>query len=134
MDGRKLEAARVEKAAAALPAVLARAGKNPLVVLESNVRVVYWAADVLEAAGAEMPLAHPLGVKAFSYRRVQNDERDAADLADLTRMGRLRRRGSARAQVRALREVVRGTGTSWSGSGPRARTRCMRYWPSAGSR
>ncbi|MBV9023592.1 MAG: IS110 family transposase, partial [Streptomycetaceae bacterium] len=36
-----------------------------------------------------MHLAHPLGVKAFSYRRVKNDERDAADLADLLRMGRL---------------------------------------------
>jgi len=32
-------------------------------------------------------LAHPLGVKAFEYRRVKNDERDAADLADLLRMG-----------------------------------------------
>ena len=39
--------------------------------------------------GAEVHLAHPLGVKAFSYRRVKNDERDAADLADLLRMGRL---------------------------------------------
>ena len=25
-------------------------------------------------------LAHPLGVKAFTYRRVKNDQRDAADL------------------------------------------------------
>jgi hypothetical protein len=25
-------------------------------------------------------LAHPLGVKMFSLRRVKNDERDAADL------------------------------------------------------
>ena len=30
-------------------------------------------------------------MKAFSYRRVKNDERDAADLADLLRMGRLSR-------------------------------------------
>ena len=51
----------------------------------------YWAADVLEAAGAEVHLAHPLGVKAFTYRRVKNDERDAADLADLLRMGLLPR-------------------------------------------
>ena len=36
-----------------------------------------------------MHLAHPLGVKAFEYRRVKNDERDAKDLADLLRMGRL---------------------------------------------
>ena len=49
----------------------------------------YWAADTLAAAGAEVHLAHPLGVKAFTYRRVKNDERDAADLADLLRMGRL---------------------------------------------
>ena len=49
----------------------------------------YWAADVLEAAGAEVHLAHPPGVKAFTYRRVKNDERDAADLADLLRMGKL---------------------------------------------
>jgi len=30
-----------------------------------------------------------LGVKAFEYRRVKNDVRDAADLADLLRMGSL---------------------------------------------
>jgi transposase len=52
-------------------------------------------------------LAHPLGVKAFSYRRVKNDERDAADLADLARMGRLPEAWIAPPQVRALREVVR---------------------------
>jgi len=43
----------------------------------------------LAAAGAEVHLAHPLGVKAFTCRRVKNDERDAADLADVLRMGRL---------------------------------------------
>ena len=33
----------------------------------------YWAADTLAAAGAEVHLAHPLGVKAFAYRRVKNE-------------------------------------------------------------
>ena len=33
-----------------------------------------------------MHLAHPLGVKAFEYRRVKNDERDDRDLADLLRI------------------------------------------------
>ena len=33
----------------------------------------YWAADALAAAGAEVHLAHPAGVKAFSHRRVKND-------------------------------------------------------------
>jgi transposase len=49
----------------------------------------YWAADVLSDAGAGVHLAHPLGIKGFAYRRVKNDERDAADLADLLRMDRL---------------------------------------------
>jgi transposase len=30
----------------------------------------YWAADVLAEAGANVHLAHPLGVKGFAYRRV----------------------------------------------------------------
>jgi len=85
-DGRKLETARIENSPAALRAVIARAGKNPQVVVEATYGW-YWAVDVLEAAGAEVHLAHPLGVKAFSYRRVKN-ERDCADLADLLRMGR----------------------------------------------
>jgi len=106
MDGRKLGTARIENGPAALRRELAKAGRNPLVVLEATYGW-YWAADVLEQSGAEVHLAHPLGVKAFSYRRVKNDERDAADLADLLRMGRLPEAWIAPAQVRALREVVR---------------------------
>jgi transposase len=52
-------------------------------------------------------LAHPLGVKGFAYRRVKNDERDAADLADLLRMGRLPEAWVAPPAVRQLREMVR---------------------------
>jgi transposase len=52
-------------------------------------------------------LAHPLGVKAFSYRRVKNDERDAADLVDLLRMGRLPEAWAAPPAVRELPEAVR---------------------------
>src|SRR6266498_2672003 len=72
MDGRKLETARIANSPAALRAVLARCGKNPLVVLEATYGW-YWAADVLAEAGAEVHLAHPLGVRAFSCRRVKND-------------------------------------------------------------
>ncbi len=67
----------------------------------------YWAADALEAAGARVHLAHPLGVKAFEYRRVKNDFRDAADLADLLRMGRLPEAWIAPPATRELRELVR---------------------------
>lgn len=67
----------------------------------------YWAADALEASGAHGHLAHPLGIKGFSYRRVKNDVRDAADLADLLRMGRLPEAYLAPPAVRELRELVR---------------------------
>ena len=43
----------------------------------------------------------------FSYRRVKNDERDAADLADLLRMGRLPEAWIAPPATRELRELVR---------------------------
>ena len=67
---------------------MSRAGESPQVVLEATYGW-YWAADALAELGATVNLAHPLGVQAFSYRRVKNDQRDAADLADLLRMGRL---------------------------------------------
>jgi len=106
MDGRKLETARIENSPAAVRAVLARCGQRPLVVLEATYGW-YWAADVLEEAGAEVHLAHPLGVRAFAYRRVKNDERDAADLADLLRAGLLPEAWIAPPEIRAVREVVR---------------------------
>lgn len=105
-DGRRLGTARITNSPAELRRELARAGKSPRVVLEATYGW-YWAADTLAAAGAEVHLAHPLGVKAFSYRRVKNDERDAADLADLLRMGRLPEAWIAPAEVRELRELTR---------------------------
>ena len=71
-DGRRLGTVRITNSPAELRAQIARAGKNPKVVLEATYGW-YWAADTLAAAGAEVHLAHPLGVKAFSYRRVKND-------------------------------------------------------------
>jgi len=105
-DGRKLGTARITNSPAALRKEIARAGQHPRVVLEATYGW-YWAADVLEAAGAEVHLAHPLGVKAFTYRRVKNDERDSADLADLLRMGRLPEAWIAPREVRELRELTR---------------------------
>jgi transposase len=81
-------------------------GEEPEVVLEATYGW-YWAADVLAEAGASVHLAHPLGVKGFAYRRVKNDERDASDLADLLRMGRLPQAWIAPPEVRELREQVR---------------------------
>jgi transposase len=105
-DGRKLETARIDNSPAALRSVLARAGESPRVVVEATYGW-YWAADTLAVAGAEVHLAHPLGVKAFTYRRVKNDQKDATDLADLLRMGRLAEAWVAPPQVRELRELTR---------------------------
>src|SRR5436305_12267640 len=105
-DGRKLETARITNSPGELRRVIARAGKRPKVVLEATYGW-YCAADTLAAAGAQVHLAHPLGVKAFACRRVKNDEKDAADLADLLRMGRLPEGWIAPGAIRELRELTR---------------------------
>ena len=66
----------------------------------------YWATDLLEELGCKVHLAHPLG-NNWGNRRVKNDTRDAEDLADLLRLGRLAEAWSAPPEVRELRELVR---------------------------
>jgi hypothetical protein len=83
-----LETVRISNDPESLARVMARAGEGPQVVLEATYGW-YWAADALSDLGAQVHLAHPSGVKAFSYRRVKNDVRDATDLVDRLRMGRL---------------------------------------------
>jgi transposase len=104
--GRRLETVRVDNDPIALANEIAKAGEHPEVVLEATYGW-YWAVDVLQEQGAVVHLAHPLGVKGFAYRRVKNDERDAADLADLLRMGRLPQAWIAPPATRELREQVR---------------------------
>jgi transposase len=104
--GQRLETVRITNDPQRLAEVMARAGEAPEVVLEATYGW-YWAADALAELGAGVHLAHPLGVKAFSYRRVKNDERDAEDLADLLRMGRLPEAWIAPPATRELRELVR---------------------------
>ena len=70
--GERLETVRISNDPEYLRAVMARAGETPEVVLEATYGW-YWAADTLAELGAKVHLAHPLGVKAFSYRRVKND-------------------------------------------------------------
>lgn len=104
--GERLEMVRIANDPDYLRQVMARAGEAPEVVLEATYGW-YWAVDTLAELGASVHLAHPLGVKMFSYRRVKNDERDAADLADLLRMGRLPEAWIAPLAVRELRGWVR---------------------------
>jgi transposase len=56
--------------------------------------------------GLNVHLAHPLG-NEWGNRRVKNDERDANDLVDLLRLGRLAEAWIAPPEVRELREMVR---------------------------
>ena len=81
------------------------AGENPEIVLEACYGW-YWAVDLLEELGCNVHLAHPLG-NNWGNRRVKNDTRDAEDLADLLRLGRLAEAWIAPPEVRELRELVR---------------------------
>jgi transposase len=101
--GEHLETVRILNDRDSLAEVMSRAGESPEVVLEATYGW-YWAADALAELGATVHLAHPLGVKAFSYRRVKNDQRD---LADLLRMGRLPHAWISPPETRELRELVR---------------------------
>jgi transposase len=105
-QGERLEAVRFTNDREILAAQISKAGSSPRVVVEATYGW-YWAVDTLLAAGAQVHLAHPLGVKGFGYRRVKNDVRDASDLADLLRMGRLPEAWIAPPEVRELRELVR---------------------------
>ena len=125
--GEALETIRISNDVEMLGRVTARAGEAPKVVLEATYGW-YWAADALSAMGASVHLAHPLGVKAFEYRRVKNDERDAADLADLLRMGRLPEAWIAPPATRELRELVRQR-AKLVGLRSSVSARCMRCWP-----
>jgi hypothetical protein len=106
VEGEQLGVVRIANDPLTLGLEIAKAGECPEVVLEATYGW-YWAADVLAEAGARVHLAHRLGIKGFTYRRVKNDVRDAADLADLLRMGRLPEAWIAPPATRELRELVR---------------------------
>lgn len=104
-EGEALDTVRIDNDPVTLAAEVAKAGPAPDVILEATYGW-YWAADVLAADGARVHLAHPLG-NNWGHRRVKNDERDASDLADLLRLGRLAESWIAPPPVRELRELVR---------------------------
>ena len=106
VEGNQLALTRISNDPVALAEQISKAGPAPEVVLEATYGW-YWAADVLAAAGARVHLAHPLGIKGMSHRRIKTDARDATDLADLLRMGRLPEAWIAPPDLRQLRELVR---------------------------
>jgi transposase len=104
-SGETLETVRIDNDPIALAAEVTKAGPHPEVVLEATLGW-YWAADVIQECGGNVHLAHPLG-NNWGHRRVKNDERDATDLVDLLRMGRLAEAWIAPPALRELRELVR---------------------------
>jgi transposase len=90
----------------AVAAVIDRAGPSPEVAVEATLGW-YWLADLLQDMGAGVHLAHPLAMKKFTLERVKNDRKDATDLADLLRLGRLPEAWVAPPPVRECRELVR---------------------------
>jgi len=107
-SGETLDTVRIDNDPVALAAELAKAGEHPEVIVEATYGW-YWAADVIQACGGNVHLAHPLG-NNWGNRRVKNDERDATDLIDLFRMGRLAEGWVAPPPLRELRELIRYRG------------------------
>src|SRR4051812_36489619 len=86
--GELLEAVQIANSPLALAEVMTRAGEHPEVVLEATYGW-YWASDTLAECGASTHLAHPLGVKAFEYRRGEDEFPASRHLAGRLRGGRL---------------------------------------------
>jgi transposase len=103
--GEKLSSARIVNDPVAIAAAVAEAGPDPEVVVEATYGW-YWVVDLLQANGAHVHLANPQGLN-WGQRRVKNDERDAIDLADMLRLGRLPEAWIAPPATRELRELVR---------------------------
>src|SRR6266536_4157305 len=104
-DGEKLDCVRIANDPLSLLEVVGRAGADAEGVIEATYGW-YWAVDLLQEAGFRVHLAHPSG-NGWGNRRVKNDERDARDLADLLRLGRLAEAWIAPPAVREARELVR---------------------------
>ena len=66
-----------------------------------------WLADLLEEAGYELHLAHPLRTKAIAAARVKTDAVDARTLANLLRTDLLPEAYIAQLELRDLRDLLR---------------------------
>jgi transposase len=104
-DGKLLDCVKIDNGPLALvKAVTAHPGEIE-VPLESTYGF-YWAADVLAAEKIPVHLVHPLGLH-WESRRVKNDEKDAAELANRLRRHDLPEAWIAPPEIRELRELSR---------------------------
>ena len=103
--GEKIDSVRVENEPSQFAKAVSVAPVGSDVIVEATYGW-YWAADLLKEMGYEVHLANPHG-NDWGHRRVKNDERDARDLADLLRLGRLAEAWIAPPKTRELREMIR---------------------------
>src|ERR671924_1954814 len=105
-QGRELCSRRVVNDEQTILALLAEIDGECRVALEATYGWE-WLADLLEDAGYELHLAHPLRTKAIASARVKNDAVDARTLAHLLRTGLLPEAYIARRELRELRDLLR---------------------------
>jgi transposase len=105
--GDELGWVRIDNDPRVLVAECRKAGREVPVAIEATYGW-YWAVDALLAAGFEVHLAHPLGMKALRKRkRVKTDPADGYELANLLRLGSLPEAYISPPDLRELRELVR---------------------------
>src|SRR5215207_8687816 len=105
-QGRELCSRRVINDGQTILALLAEIDGECRVALEATYGWE-WLADVLEDAGYELHLAHPLRTKAIAAARVKTDAVDARTLAHLLRTDLLPEAYIAPRELRDLRDLLR---------------------------
>jgi transposase len=105
-EGLELLSRRVSNDPQALRAIFAELGGEARVALEAAFGWE-WLADLLEAEGIELHLAHPRHTKAIAAARVKTDAVDARTLAHLLRADLLPGAYVAPRDLRELRELLR---------------------------
>lgn len=105
-EGVEVLSRRVRNDPEALCALFAELGGDAKVALEAAFGWE-WLADLLEAEGIELHLAHPRHTKAIAAARVKTDAVDARTLAHLLRADLLPEAYVAPRELRELRELLR---------------------------
>ena len=105
-DGRELLSRRIINDPQTFVELLAQLEGDSRIALEATYGWE-WLADVLQDAGYELHLAHPLRTKAIASARVKNDAVDARTLAHLLRTGLLPEAYIAPRELRDLRDLLR---------------------------
>jgi transposase len=105
-DGRQLLSRRIVNDPATFLELLGELGGECNIALEATYGWE-WLADVLQDAGYELHLAHPMRTKAIASARVKTDAVDARTLAHLLRADLLPEAYIAPRELRDLRDLLR---------------------------